>query len=230
MCDNKEVNGVTRDGGYAEYAIIREEAAPRIPKDADPAEIAPLLCAGLAVFNGMRKAHIEQGNIVAIQGVGGLGHLAVQFANKMGYHTVAISSGDSKKDFAHELGAQVYIDASKEDPVAKLKQMGGAAMIVATAPSAKAIGPLVGGLQSGGKLLVLAPVGPVEFDTGPLVTMGLSIQGWPTGHALDTEETIKFALEHGVKSMIEKFSLQDAQKALDHCTSGKVRFRGVVVM
>lgn len=230
ICENKEINGVTRDGGYAEYALLREEAAPRIPKDADPAEIAPLLCAGLAVFNGIRKAHIEQGNIVAIQGVGGLGHLAVQFANKMGYRTVAISSGDSKREFARELGAHDYIDASKEDVVARLTEMGGAAMIVATAPNGKAIGPLVGGLQPGGKLLVLAPVGPVEFDTVALVLQGTSVQGWPSGHALDTEETISFALQHGVKSMIEKFSLQDAQKALDHCTSGNVRFRGVVVL
>ncbi|KAI1843582.1 hypothetical protein JX265_007366 [Neoarthrinium moseri] len=230
ICDNKEINGVSRDGGYAEYAILREEAAVRIPAEADPAETAPLLCAGVTVFNGLRKLHVEQGNLVAVQGVGGLGHLAIQYANKMGYRTVAISSGDSKRDFAHKLGAHAYIDTSKDDAVTKLKEMGGAAAIIATAPNPKAISPLVSGLQPAGKLLVLAPVGPVEFDTGVLVTLGASVHGWPSGHATDTEEAIQFSQDHGVKCMIEKFPLDDAQKALDHCTSGKVRFRCVLVV
>ncbi|KAI0127105.1 alcohol dehydrogenase GroES-like domain-containing protein [Xylariales sp. AK1849] len=230
MCDNKKVNGVSHDGGYAQYALIAEEATVRVPQDADPAETAPLLCAGVTVFNAVRKLHVEQGNLVAIQGIGGLGHLAVQYANKMGYHTVAISSGESKEDFARSLGAHAYIDTSKADAVKKLQEMGGAAMIVATAPNPKTIGPLVGGLQPGGKLLVLAPVGPVEFDTGALVMLGASVHGWPSGHALDSEEAIKFAQDHGVKSMIEKFSLEDAQKALDHCVSGKARFRAVLVI
>lgn len=107
MCDNAQVNGVSFDGGYAEYVLLREEAVVRVPKEVDPAEVAPLLCAGVTVFNSMRKMHVEQGNTVAVQGVGGLGHLAIQYANKMGYHTVAISSGDSKKAFAHQLGAHV---------------------------------------------------------------------------------------------------------------------------
>jgi D-arabinose 1-dehydrogenase-like Zn-dependent alcohol dehydrogenase len=230
MCDNVEVNGVSRDGGYAEYAVIREESAVRIPKDADPTEIAPLLCAGVTVFNSLRKAHIEQGNIVAVQGVGGLGHLALQYASKMGYHTVAISSGASKEEFARSLGAHTYIDTSKDDPVAKLNELGGAAAIIATAPNPKAISPLVNGLQAGGKLLVLTPVGPVEFDTTSLVLKGTSVQGWPSGHALDSEEAISFSQLHGVKVMVEKFPLEDAQKALDLCTSGKVRFRGVLVL
>ncbi|KAI1334600.1 alcohol dehydrogenase [Xylariaceae sp. FL0016] len=231
MCDNAVFNGVHMDGGYAEYVLLRSKAAVRMPKDADPAEVAPLLCAGVTVFNSMRKMHVEQGNTVAVQGLGGLGHLAVQYANKMGYHVVAISSGDAKRDFAiSKLGAHAYIDTSKEDPVKKLQALGGAAMIVATAPSGKAISPLIGGLQAGGKLVVLAPVGPVEFNTGAMVTKGLSVHGWPSGHALDSEEAIKFSEDHGVKCMIEKFSLDDAEKAMEHCNSGKVRFRGVLMM
>lgn len=161
ICDDKQVNGISFDGGYAEYVLLREEAVVRVPKDVDPAEAAPLLCAGVTVFNGIRKLHVEQGNVVAIQGIGGLGHLAVQYASKMGYHTIAISSGESKREFAQQLGAHGYIDSSKEDPIKKLQELGGAALIVSTVPNPKAISPLVGGLQAGGKLLVLAPVGPV---------------------------------------------------------------------
>ena len=123
-----------------------------------------------------------------------------------------------------------YIDTSKEDPVSKLQELGGAAMIVATAPNPKTISPLAGGLQPGGKLVVLAPVGPVEFDTTLLVTRGISVHGWPSGHALDSEEAIQFAQDHGVKCIIEKFPLADAAKAMEHCQSGNVRFRGVLIM
>ncbi|KAI8622960.1 alcohol dehydrogenase [Xylariaceae sp. FL1651] len=230
MCDNEKINGVSFDGGYAEYVLLREEAVVRVPKDADVAETAPLLCAGVTVFNAMRKQHVEQGNLVAVQGLGGLGHLAVQYANKMGYHVVALSSGSSKKDFAQKLGAHDYIDTSQDDPIKKLQSMGGAAMIISTAPNPKAIGPLVGGLQAGGKLVVLAPVGPVEFDTLVMVNKGASVTGWPSGHALDSEEAIRFSHTHGVKCMIEKFPLADAAKAMEHCGSGNVRFRAVLMM
>ncbi|KAI0466672.1 alcohol dehydrogenase [Xylaria cf. heliscus] len=230
MCDNAQINGVSSDGGYAEYVLLREEAVVRVPKDLDAAEAAPLLCAGVTTFNAMRKQHVEQGNLVAIQGLGGLGHLAVQYANKMGYRTVAISSGSAKRDFARQLGAHEYVDASKEDPVKTLQALGGAAMIVATAPNPKSIGPLIGGLQAGGKLLVLAPVGPVEFDTTTMITKGVSVMGWPSGHALDSEEAILFSQTHGVKCLIEKFPLADVVKAMDHTASGNVRFRGVLTM
>jgi D-arabinose 1-dehydrogenase-like Zn-dependent alcohol dehydrogenase len=136
--------------------ILRREAVVRVPKDIDPAAYAPLLCAGVTTFNGIRQMNIFPGEIVAIQGLGGLGHLALQFAAKMGFHVVALSSKAGKEDFAKKLGATDYVDSSSEDPVAKLKSMGGAGLIVATAPSAEAIAPLVKGLRSGGKLLVLA--------------------------------------------------------------------------
>ncbi|RWA13889.1 hypothetical protein EKO27_g1224 [Xylaria grammica] len=230
MCDNAQINGVSFDGGYAEYVLLNEVAAVRVPKDLDPAETAPLLCAGVTVFNAMRKQHVEQGNLVAVQGLGGLGHLAVQYANKMGYRVAAISSGSAKEDFARKLGAHDYIDSSKDDPVKQLQALGGAAMIVSTAPNPKAIGPLLGGLQAGGKLVVLAPVGPVEFDTATMVIKGVSVAGWPSGHALDSEEAIAFSQAHGVKCMIEKFPLAEAAKAMEHCVSGKARFRSVLIM
>ncbi|KAI8961272.1 alcohol dehydrogenase [Daldinia sp. FL1419] len=230
MCDHQEINGVSRDGGYAEYTLLREEAVVRVPADVDPAEIAPMLCAGVTVFNSMRKMHVEHGNMVAVQGVGGLGHLAVQYASKMGYHVVAISSGDSKRQFAEQLGAHRYIDASKEDPVKALQALGGAAMIVSTAPNAEAISPLIGGLQAMGKLLVLGPPHePVAFDTLLMNVKSLSVYGWSNGHALDSEETIQFSKDHGVKCWVEKFALADAAKAMEQCAANKLRFRGVVI-
>lgn len=229
-CDNEEINGVTMDGGYAEYVLLRAEAAVRIPSNIDPAEAAPLLCAGVTTFNSMRRMGVMQGDVVAVQGLGGLGHLAVQFASKMGYEVVAISSGGDKKDFATQLGAHHYIDTSKEDPVKALMKLGGAAMICSTAPHPKAISPLVGGLAPQGKLIVLAPLGPVEFDTAMMVTKAASVHGWPSGHALDCEETIAFAGTHGVKCLIEKFPLDKVQEAFEHMTSGKVRFRAVLTM
>lgn len=178
----------------------------------------------------VRKQHVEQGNLVAIQGLGGLGHLAVQYASKMGYRTVAISSGSAKENFARELGAHEYIDTSKEDPVEKLQALGGAAMIVATAPNPKAISPLIGGLQACGTLVILAPVGPIEFNSVTLISKSARIAGWASGHALDSEEAILFAQTHGIKCLIEKFPLAEAAKAMEHCNSGKVRFRSVLVM
>ncbi|TPX18498.1 uncharacterized protein E0L32_011611 [Thyridium curvatum] len=231
-CDNKAINGVSKDGGYAEYALLRAEAAVRLPSDIDPAQAAPLLCAGVTVFNGMRKLHVEQGNLVAVQGLGGLGHLAVQYARAMGYQVAALSSSGApdKRDFARKLGAHEFVDTSAEDAAEALAGMGGAALIVVTAPNPEVISPLVGGLQPGGKLLCLAPVGPVPFDTVALVTKGASVHGWPSGHALDSEEAVRFAQTHGVECMVEKFPLSDVQKAFDHMTSGKARFRAVLTM
>lgn len=230
-CDNQVVNGVTVDGGYGEYMTVRAEAAVRVPAGADPAEVAPLLCAGVTVFNAMRNMHIMQGGLVAVQGLGGLGHLALQYASKMGYTVVALSSGPDKKDFAMQLGAHHYIDTKAEDTTEALQKMGGANMIVSTAPNAKAVSPLVAGLAPMGKLVVLAPLGPVDFDTGLMVIKGLSVHGWPCGHAKDSEDAIAFAHTHGVKCMIETFPFQkDYQKAFEKMESGEVRFRSVLTM
>lgn len=230
MCKNGAVNGVTRDGGYAEYVLLRTEAVVSVPTDVDPVEYAPILCAGITVFNSIRKANITTGELVAIQGLGGLGHLAVQYANKMGYKVVALSSGDKKKDFAMKLGAHEYIDTSKIDAAEKLTEMGGAALIVCTAPNPKAIGPLTGGLDAGGKVLVLSPCGSIEVDTLHLISKAASVCGFPSGHALDSEEAIAFTKLHGIRCMAESFPLKDVQKAFDHMMSGDVRFRSVIVM
>ncbi|KAJ3039151.1 hypothetical protein HDV00_012557 [Rhizophlyctis rosea] len=229
-CDHAAVNGVSKDGGYAEYATLRSEAAVKIPTDIDAAEAAPLLCAGVTVFNGIRQMNIIAGGTVAIQGLGGLGHLALQYSRKMGYRTVALSRDASKKDFATKLGATDYIDGSKGDSAKALQEMGGADLIVVTAPNPEIVKNLVGGLAVKGKLLILAPVGDVAISSLALIGKGASVHGWPSGHALDSEEAIAFAKIHGVKCMVEKFPLEKAQEAMDHMIEGKVRFRSVLVL
>ncbi|KAK5731269.1 hypothetical protein LTR15_001208 [Elasticomyces elasticus] len=230
MCKNKSINGVMRDGGYGEYATLRTEAAVSIPKDADPASVAPLLCAGVTVFNGMRRMGIMAGDVVAVQGLGGLGHLAIQYASKMGFRTVALSRGTDKEAFARKLGATDYIDIKAHDVAEELQKLGGAAMVVITAPNPEVISPLLAGLAPGGKLLVHTAVGPVPINTVPLVSNALSVCGWPSGHANDSEEAIAFASTHGVECMIEKFPLEKANEALAHMLSGKARFRAVLTM
>lgn len=230
MCDNEKITGVSFNGGYAEYVLLRPEAVVRVPKSYDPVDAAPMLCAGVTVFNGIRKMHVEQGNLVAVQGLGGLGHLAVLYAKALGYKVVAVSSGSSKRDFALQLGAHEYIDSGKEDAAAKLKAMGGAALIVSTAPHPGALKEIQYGLGPCGKLLVLAPIGPVEFDTVMLVQKGASITGWPSGHALDAEECLDFSVSHKIKALVEKFPLADASRAFEKLLDGKMRFRGVLTM
>ncbi|KAF1835537.1 alcohol dehydrogenase [Decorospora gaudefroyi] len=230
VCENELVNGVSKDGGYAEYCTLKTEAAVRIPSDADPAEYAPLLCAGVTVFNGIRNMGLTAGDTVAIQGLGGLGHLAVQYARKMGYRTVALSTSSSKKDFAFQLGATDYIDTSQESAAEGLQKMGGAALVVVTAPNPEVMGPLVNGLAPFGKLLILAPVGDVPVNTVSLIMGAKSVHGWPSGHALDSEEAIAFAEKQGVKCMVEKFPFEQVEDAVKHMESGKVRFRSVIVM
>ncbi|KAI9749031.1 MAG: Saccharopine dehydrogenase [Chaenotheca gracillima] len=230
MCSNASINGVTRDGGFAEYVILSTEAVVSVPEDIDPAQAAPLLCAGVTVFNAIRKMDILHGGIVAVQGLGGLGHLAIQYANKMGYRVVAISSSAAKEDFAKKLGAHDYINTAKEDAAEKLQALGGAALVVCTASNPDAMGGFLGGLEAGGKLLILAPAGETKVNTIAMITKGLSVHGWPSGHSLDCEEAIEFAQVHDVNCMIEKFPLKDAQKAFERMTSGNVRFRSVLVV
>lgn len=172
---------------------------------------------------------IVPGSIVAVQGLGGLGHLALQYTSKMGYRTVAISSSADKKDFAMQLGAHDYIDASKGDIGEQLQKLGGASCIIFTAPNQKLIPSLLQGLGPLGKLLILAASAPVEVNTASMIQKGLSIQAWPSGHALDSEEAIAFAQVHNVNVMYEKFPLDKANEAIEKMTSGKIRFRGVLV-
>lgn len=171
MCDNEQINGVTRNGGYAEYVYLRTEAVVDIPRDVDPAAFAPLLCAGVTVFNSLRKQGITPGETVAVVGLGGLGHLALQYTSKMGYRTVAISSSDAKREFATKLGAHDYIDTSKGDVGEQLQKLGGAAAILLTAPNAKMIQPLLTGLGLTGKLIILAASGDnSEISTASMIS------------------------------------------------------------
>ncbi|KAJ5112756.1 hypothetical protein N7532_000801 [Penicillium argentinense] len=230
MCDLGIVNGVTRDGGYAQYCLLRGEAGVRIPPHIPAAEYAPILCAGVTVFNSMRRMNVQPGSVVAIQGLGGLGHLAIQYANRFGFRVVAISRDAQKEKFVRELGAHKYIDSSKEDPAEALQKIGGAALVVATAPNPKVIAPLMKGLGPLGKLLLLATAGEVPFDSMTMITKGLSVHGWPSGHALDSEETIQFTELEGVKCLVETFPLEKANEAFEAMVRGTVRFRAVITM
>ncbi|KAF2835452.1 GroES-like protein [Patellaria atrata CBS 101060] len=229
-CSKQAINGVTRSGGYAEYTTLRSEAAVRIPDGVDLAEAAPLLCAGVTVFNGMRQLGITPASLVAVQGIGGLGHLAIQYAKKMGYRVVAISSSESKKNLSIQLGASAYVDSSKEDVAEEIQKLGGAAMVVVTAPNPEVFDSLIKACAPKGKVLLLSVAGEVKINTIPMVLKAISLCGWPSGHALDSEETISFAQNHGVKCMIEKFPLDKANDAVDHLKAGKPRFRAVLTM
>ncbi|MCJ1348261.1 hypothetical protein MMC31_006492, partial [Peltigera leucophlebia] len=213
MCDNGVVNGETKAGGYAEYCKLRFEAAVHVPSHVDAAKYAPILCAGVTVFNAIRKANIPLGATVGIQGLGGLGHLAIQYAHKLGYRVVALSRDSKKEKFARELGADEYVDASKVDTAEALQKLGGASLIVATAPSADAITPLLKGLGILGKLLILSVPGEISVDTAVMLRYGLSVQSWPSGHALDTEEAIEFTELKNIDCMIKKFPLAKANDA-----------------
>lgn len=223
---------------YREHAVVRAEAAVRIPSDLAGgeggggalAEWAPLLCAGVTVFNGMRRIGVTAGDVVAVQGLGGLGHLAVQYARKMGFRTVALSRGKEKREFAMELGAHDYIDTSTGEVAGELQKLGGAALIVVTAPNAEAISPLIGGLAPRGTLLLHTAIGPVTVNSVAMVQKALAVRGWPSGHALDSQEAIQFARQNGVRCMVEKFPLDEVNKAMEHMLSGRARFRAVLTM
>ncbi|KAI5926243.1 putative alcohol dehydrogenase [Camillea tinctor] len=230
MCDNQVINGETKAGGYAEYVLLRSEAAARIPEHVDAAKYAPIMCAGVTVFNAIRHMNVGPGETVAIQGLGGLGHLAVQYANRFGYRVVAISRDADKEQFARQLGAHEYIDASKEDVGERLQELGGAKLVVATAPTGDGITPLLKGLGILGKLLILSVPGEIVVDTAVMLKNCASIQSWLCGHATDSEEAIRFTELANIDCMIEKFPLDQANDAYNQMLSGKVRFRAVITM
>lgn len=227
-CQNQKINGVFVDGGYGEYVLLRTEAVVPVPRELDPAEAAPLLCAGVTTFNSLRHMNLHPGDVVGIQGIGGLGHLAIQYCRKMGYHTVALSSSSSKKDLAMKLGAHVYLDGSKVNQAEELGKLGGAKVILATAPSADIISALIPGLAVEGSIVLLAVAEGVKFDTTSLITKRLSIRGWPSGTAKDSEDAIKFSQLADVKCMVERYKLEDALKAYDKMMAGKANFRCVL--
>ncbi|EMD42299.1 hypothetical protein CERSUDRAFT_129868 [Gelatoporia subvermispora B] len=226
-CGKATANGIFVDGGYAEYTTLRTEACARIPDDIDPAEAAPQLCAGITVFNSLRNMTCQPPDYVAVQGIGGLGHLAIQFARAMGFRVIALSSGSAKEELARKLGAHIYLDGSKVDQAAELQKLGGARVIMCTAPNPRIIESLVPGLSVNGELLLLALCDDIKISPSDLIMKRASIRGWPSGHAKDDEDTIAFAIAQGVKCMVDKFPLEKAQEAYDH--RGSARFRAVLI-
>ncbi|KAB8068493.1 chaperonin 10-like protein [Aspergillus leporis] len=230
MCGSQVVNGETKNGGYAEYCLLNHEAAVRVPSHVPAAKYAPILCAGVSVFNSLRHMNIPVGETVAIQGLGGLGHLAIQYANKMGYRVVAISRDAKKERLVRELGAHEYIDSSQEDAGTALQKLGGASLVVSTAPTAEVMSPLLKGLGILGKLLILSVPGEVPIDTVTMLKYALSVQVWPSGHATDSEEAIAFTELHNINCKVEEFPLEKANEAYEAMLKGTVRFRAVIIM
>lgn len=230
-CVNEQITGVTRDGGYAQYMIARHEAVASMPEGLDAEEAGPLLCAGITTFNALRHSGARMGDLVAVQGVGGLGHLGIQFAAKAGYRTVGIGRGSENAALAKKLGATEYIDSTATNAAQALRTMGGARVILATAPSAKAMAEVLGGLGVDGKLLVVGvPLDPVPVSAVELVLQRRDVKGWPSGTAVDSEDTLRFSVRTGVRPMIEKFPLKEVKKAYERMESGNAQFRVVLTM
>ena len=231
MCANRKVTGIDFDGGYAEYMIAPAETLAAIPDSLPAEEAGPFMCAGVTVFNALRNSGARAGDVVAVQGIGGLGHLGVQYARTMGFETVALGRGKDKELLAKKLGAHHYIDSDVVDPIAELKKLGGARVILATAPSAKAISSVVEGLGVDGDLLIPAAANdPLCTNVMPLILGRRQISGWYSGTARDSQDTLKFSALTGVHPMIEKYPLTEVAAGYEQMHSGKARFRVVLTM
>ncbi len=230
-CANLKISGISYDGGYAEYMVAPLEALASLPEGLDFAEAAPLMCAGITTFNALRHAGALPGDVVAVQGIGGLGHLGIQFGNKFGYNVVAIGRGPANAALAKKLGASTYIDSQATNAAAELQKLGGAKVILATAPSSKAMSSLVDGLGANGKMMVVgATMESIEVSPIQLISGKKSIQGWASGTPIDIEDTLRFAELTGVRPMIEKYPLAKANEAYARMASGKAEFRAVLTM
>jgi D-arabinose 1-dehydrogenase-like Zn-dependent alcohol dehydrogenase len=230
-CANEKWTGIHYDGGYAEYMLAPWEAVAAMPDTLDPVAAAPLLCAGITTFNALRNSGAKPGDIVAVLGVGGLGHLGIQFANKFGYQVVGISRGKESESLAKKLGAHVYIDSAATNAAAELKKLGGARVILSTAPSGKAMSSLIDGLGANGTMMVIgAGPDPIEVQTGTMIFGNKALKGWASGTPVDSEDTLRFAEYTGVRPMIEKFPLDKVNEAYARMTSGKAQFRVVLTM
>ena len=228
-CTTGQIPGISYDGGYADYTIVPFEALASVPDELAAAEAAPLLCAGITTFNALRNSGARPGDLVAVLGIGGLGHLGVQFAAKMGYRTVAIARGTDKEPLARQLGAHHYIDNNTQDVAGELNELGGARVILATLTNAKAMRAAIGGLAEGGRLMVIG-VSPDAIEVSPLLLISArrSIQGWPSGTSIDSEDTLKFSALADVRPMIETMPLERAPEAYERMMSGEARFRMVL--
>ena len=230
-CQNLKIAGISYDGGYQQYMVAPIEALTAIPEGLSDAEAAPLLCAGITTYNALRHSGALPGDLVAVLGIGGLGHLGVQFANKFGYKVAAIGRGAENEGLAKKLGASVYIDSKSTDAAGALQKLGGARVILATAPSSKAMSELINGLGPNGKLMVVGvAMEPIEVTPGQLVSGSLTIQGWASGTPADAEDTLRFAELSGVRPMIETYPLEKAAEAYARMMSGNAQFRVVLTM
>jgi D-arabinose 1-dehydrogenase-like Zn-dependent alcohol dehydrogenase len=230
-CQNLQIPGISYDGGYQQYMVAPIEALVPIPDSLNDVEAAPLLCAGITTYNALRHSGALPGDLVAIQGIGGLGHLGIQFANKFGYKVAAIGRGPENAALAKKLGASVYIDSKATNAAEALQKLGGARVILATAPSSKAMSELINGLGPNGKLVVIgATTDPIEVAPLQLIAGSKTIQGWAAGTAADSEDTLRFAELSGVRPMIETYPLEKAADAYARMMSGKAEFRVVLTM
>ena len=230
-CASLRITGLSYDGGYQEYMIAPVEALVRMPESLDAAQAAPLLCAGITTFNALRHSGALPGDLVAVQGIGGLGHLGIQFAQKFGYRVAAVGRGADNAALAKKLGASVYIDSTRSNAAAELQKLGGARVILATAPSSKAMSSLIDGLGTNGTMMVVgATQDPIEVTPVQLIFGRRSIQGWPSGIPTDSEDTLRFAELTGVRPMIEKYPLEKTSEAYVRMMSGQAEFRVVLTM
>jgi len=230
-CRNLKIPGISYDGGYQQYMVAPVEALAAIPESLSDAEAAPLLCAGITTFNALRHSGALPGDLVAVQGIGGLGHLGIQFANKFGYKVAAIGRGPENAALTKKLGASVYIDSKSTNAAEALQKLGGAQVILATAPSSKAMSELIDGLGPNGKLMVVgATFDPIEVTPIQLIIGSRTIQGWSTGTPSDSEDTLRFAELTGVRPMIETYPLEKAAEAYARMMSGNAQFRVVLTM
>jgi D-arabinose 1-dehydrogenase-like Zn-dependent alcohol dehydrogenase len=230
-CLNLKIPGISYDGGYQQYMVAPVEALAPIPESLSDVEAAPLLCAGITTYDALRRSGARPGDLVAVQGIGGLGHLGIQFASKFGYKVAAIGRGSENAALAKKLGANVYIDSKATNAAEALQKMGGAQVILATAPSSKAMSDLIDGLGPNGKLIVVgATFDPIEVTPIQLISGSRTIQGWAAGTAADSEDTLRFAELTGVRPMIETYPLEKAAEAYARMLSGNAQFRVVLTM
>jgi D-arabinose 1-dehydrogenase-like Zn-dependent alcohol dehydrogenase len=225
-----DVTGVTRDGGYAEYMLAPFSALAMVPEELSAEEAAPLMCAGVTTFNCLRNSGARPGDVVAVIGLGGLGHLGIQFAARSGFNTVAIGRGKDKEVLAKKLGASHYIDSGAQDPAAELLKLGGAKVILATVTSADAMKAVIGGLTPTGTLMIVGAVPSLEVPALQLLLKSQQVKGWYSGTSLDSQETLAFSVLSGVRSMNESYPLDSVNEAYDRMTQGKARFRAVLTM
>ncbi|AZH27120.1 alcohol dehydrogenase [Haloplanus aerogenes] len=229
QCENAEITGLTFDGGYAEYATVPAEALAAVPDDLDAVDAAPLLCAGVTTYNALRNSDARPGDVVAVVGVGGLGHLGIQYAHAAGFETVAISRSPEKRDLALDLGADHFVDASEDDPAEALQDLGGARVVLTTAPSADAIESVVGGLGTDGEVVVVGiPGEPVPVDVQHLVGTRSAVSGWGSGHARDSQDTLEFSDLRDITPVVERFALDEVDEAYQRMLDNDARFRAVL--